>query len=83
MPEEQALIELTWPDWVVVGVYMVSMFGIAYWAMRKIKDAGGFLLGKRKVGLWMLMGTGFDNPRQASAGCSQRMPWPLRVNINS
>jgi len=66
MPEEQALIELTWPDWVVVGIYTVTMFGIAYWAMRKIRDAGGFLLGKRKVGLWMLMGTGFAGGTSAN-----------------
>lgn len=46
-------------DWVVVGLYIASLFVIAFFAMRRIRDCGGFLLGKRKVGKWMIMGTSF------------------------
>jgi len=62
----EALMDLELGDWIVVGVYAVAMFVIAAWAMRRIKDAGGFLLGKRKIGLWMLMGTGFAGGTSAN-----------------
>ena len=41
------LVELTWPDWLVVGAYFVVVFAIAVWAMRRIKDCGGYLSHQR------------------------------------
>ncbi|NEP85968.1 MAG: sodium:solute symporter family protein [Okeania sp. SIO2C2] len=64
--QSQAVIELLWQDWVVVGIYAVVMFGIAIWAMGRIKDSGGFLLGKRKIGLWMLIASGFAGGTSAN-----------------
>ncbi len=66
MPESQVVIELHWQDWVVIGLYGVVIFSIAIWAMGMIEDCGGFLLGKRKVGLWMLMATGFAGGTNAN-----------------
>ncbi len=66
MPESQAVIELHWPDWIVVSLYALVMFSIAIWSMRMIEDCGGFLLGKRKIGLWMLMATGFAGGTNAN-----------------
>ncbi len=62
----QALIELATVDWVVIALYAAAMFGIAFWAMRKIHDCGGFLLGKRKMGKLMMMATTFAGGTNAN-----------------
>ena len=51
---KEQVIELHWADWLVVGIYGAICFGIAFWAMRQIKDAGGLLVGKRNMGKWMM-----------------------------
>lgn len=66
MNEEAALIQLALGDWIVVGLYACIVFGIAIWAMRKIKDCGGFLLGKRKMGKLMLAATMFAGGTNAT-----------------
>jgi Na+/proline symporter len=53
-------------DWVIVGLYGVGMLAIAFWAMRKIKDCGGFLLGKRKMGKLMMMAQTFAGGTNAN-----------------
>jgi Na+/proline symporter len=77
MPQED-LIELATPDWIVVGVYALGMFGIAFWASRKIKDCGGYLMGSRRLGKWMMMasafagGTNANQPVAVAAAAFQR-----------
>lgn len=66
MSESQVIIEFQWQDWIVVGLYEIIVFGIAIWSMSQIKDSGGFLLGKRKMGLWMLIGNGFAGGTNAN-----------------
>ena len=53
-------------DWAVVGLYIASLFFIAYLAMRRIRDCGGYLLGKRKLGKLMLMATAFAGGTNAN-----------------
>ncbi len=62
----QELINITGLDWLVVVLYGMAMFGIAVWAMFKIKDCGGFLLGKRKMGKLMMMATTFAGGTNAN-----------------
>ncbi len=62
----EALVQLAWPDWVVLAAYAAAMFGIAVWAFRKIRDCGGFLLGKRKMGKLMMMATTFAGGTNAN-----------------
>jgi Na+/proline symporter len=61
-----ATITLHTGDWVVIGIYGAAMFAIAFWAMRKIKDCGGFLLGKRKMGKLMMMAQTFAGGTNAN-----------------
>ncbi|MCF7839029.1 MAG: sodium:solute symporter family protein [Candidatus Marinimicrobia bacterium] len=42
-------------DWLIVALYMAGMLAIGFWAMTKIKDPGGYLLGKRKMGKWLMI----------------------------
>lgn len=71
------VIELHWLDWLVVGLYGLATFGIAVWAMQKIHDTGGLLVGKRKLGKWMMMaasfagGTNANHPIGVSAAAYQ------------
>jgi len=60
------LIEMHWADWLVVAAYGAAMFAVAFWALRRIKDCGGFLLGKRKMGKLMMMGTTFAGGTNAN-----------------
>jgi Na+/proline symporter len=46
-------------DWVIVAAYAVVLFGIGYWSLRRVRDAGGFLLGNRKLGTWMMISSTF------------------------
>jgi len=62
----EPLIELHLLDWLVIVLYGCAMFAIAFWAMRKIKDCGGFLLGKRKMGKLMMMATTFAGGTNAN-----------------
>ena len=59
MDQPISLVQLHWLDWVVVAIYGVITFGIAYWAMRLVKNTGGLLVGKCKAGKWMMMASGF------------------------
>ena len=64
--EKTALVELTLLDWSVVAVYGVWMFAIAFWAFRKIKDCGGYLMGSRRLGKWMMMASAFAGGTNAN-----------------
>ncbi len=71
------LIELHPLDWLVIGIYAMITFAIAFWAMTKIHDTGGLLLGKRKMGKLMMMaaqfagGTNANHPIGVSAAAYQ------------
>jgi Na+/proline symporter len=52
---------LTTPDWIIIALYMLGMIGVGLWAMTKIKDCGGFLLGKRKLGKLMMIAAQFGS----------------------
>ena len=60
------VIDLHWLDWVVVAIYGGVIFGIAFWAMRQIKDAGGLLVGKRNMGKWMMAAASFAGGTNAN-----------------
>lgn len=72
------MVELAWPDWLVVGVYFVIVFAIAFWAMRKIKDCGSYLVGSRKLGKLMQVaaafagGTNANHPMAVAAAAFQK-----------
>ncbi len=63
---ENTTIELAVLDWIVVGLYGVFMFGVAFWAFLKIKDPGGFLVGGRKLGKPMMVAAAFAGGTNAS-----------------
>lgn len=60
------LPSLAAPDWIVIMVYMVFVFGIAFWALPKIKDCGSFLVGSRKMGKIMTTAAGFAGGTNAN-----------------
>ena len=62
----EQVIDLHWADWLVVGIYGAICFGIAFWAMRQIKDAGGLLVGKRNMGKWMMAAASFAGGTNAN-----------------
>lgn len=66
MNETTQIIELHWLDWGVILLYGIGMFAVAFWAMRKVKDCGGFLLGKRKLGKLMMIGSTFAGGTNAN-----------------
>ena len=76
MPDPQ--IHLTFIDWIVVALYGVFMFGVAFWAFPKIKDCGSFLVGSRKMGKLMMVaaafagGTNANHPIAVSAAAFQK-----------
>jgi len=86
MPEvtvaaNETVINLHWLDWAVISIYGAICFGIAFWAMRQIKDTGGLLVGKRNMGKLMMMaasfagGTNANHPMSvAAAAHSKGMP---------
>lgn len=53
-------------DWFVVACYMAGVFSLAWWSMRRIKDTGGLLLGKRKLGGWMMAAASFAGGTNAN-----------------
>jgi len=63
---ETTTIELAVLDWIIIGLYGVFMFGVAFWAFRKIKDPGGFLVGGRKLGKPMMIAASFAGGTNAS-----------------
>ena len=63
---ETRTIELEVLDWIIVGLYGVFMFGVAFWAFRKIKDPGGYLVGGRKLGKPMMIAASFAGGTNAS-----------------
>ena len=50
---------LGWPDWSIVVFYVLVLIGIGVWSLRRVKDVGGFLLGNRKLGPWMMISSTF------------------------
>ncbi len=62
----ESMMQLHVLDWLVIALYGVGMMAIAFWAMRKIKDCGGFLLGKRKMGKLMMMAQTFAGGTNAN-----------------
>lgn len=75
---EKITIEMALLDWAVVGVYGVFMFAIAFWAFRKVKDCGSYLVGSRKLGRLMTAaasfagGTNASHPMGVAAAAYQR-----------
>ncbi len=41
------------PSIIVLVVYVLVMFGIGFWSMKRTKDVGDFFLGGRSLGPWM------------------------------
>ena len=66
MEQNLKLIQLHLLDWLVIAAYGVVTFGIAYWAMRNVKDVGSLLVGKRRAGKWMLIASGFAGGTNAN-----------------
>jgi Na+/proline symporter len=62
----------------VIFAYGLFMFGVAFWALRKIKDCGSYLVGSRKMGRLMLIasafagGTNANHPIAVSAAAFQK-----------
>jgi len=46
-------------DWVIVALYIAVILAIGVWSLRRIQDAGGFLLGNRKLGTGMMIASTF------------------------
>ncbi|MFM2091815.1 MAG: Sodium/pantothenate symporter [Planctomycetota bacterium] len=72
---------LTLLDWSVIAVYVAVVGAIAWWTVRRVRDAGGFLLGQRRLGTWMMVASTFsgginsnDPVTTASATYSKGMP---------
>ncbi len=63
---ETTTIELAVLDWVIIGLYGMFIFGVAFWAFRKIKDPGGYLVGGRKLGKPMMIAASFAGGTNAS-----------------
>jgi Na+/proline symporter len=53
-------------DWIVIALYLAVVFALAWWSMRRIKDTGGLLLGKRKLGGWMMAAASFAGGTNAN-----------------
>ena len=76
-------------DWVVIGLYTAFVFGIAFWALPKIKDCGSFLVGSRKMGKIMTIAAGFaggtnaNHPIAVSAATYQSGMAGLWINLTS
>lgn len=46
-------------DWTVITLYSLAIIGVGYWHRKRVTDAGGFLLGNRKVGTPMMIASTF------------------------
>ncbi|MFM2090036.1 MAG: hypothetical protein RLZZ127_525 [Planctomycetota bacterium] len=46
-------------DWAILAVYGVVCIVIGWWAMRQVRDAGGYLLARRKLGKVMSLAATF------------------------
>ena len=46
---------LTWVDWLVLAVYLVSVTGIGLWSMSRVKDMSDFFMGGRRFGQVFIM----------------------------
>jgi SSS family solute:Na+ symporter len=46
-------------DWAIVAAYVGVILAIGFWSLRRIRDAGGFLLGNRKLGTGMMIASTF------------------------
>lgn len=78
---------LQWLDWAVIAFYTAFVFGIAFWALPKIKDCGSFLVGSRKMGKIMTTAAGFaggtnaNHPIAVAAATYQSGMAGLWINI--
>ncbi|MCC5841562.1 MAG: hypothetical protein JJT96_15720 [Opitutales bacterium] len=72
------LMHLQGFDWLIICLYGLFMFGIAFWAYPKVKDCGSFLVGSRKMGNLMIIasafagGTNANHPMAVAAATFQR-----------
>lgn len=72
------MIQLTAGDWLVIALYGVGMFAIAFWAFPKVKDCGSFFVGSRRMGKLMMVaaafagGTNANHPMAVAAASFQR-----------
>jgi Na+/proline symporter len=72
------LMHLQGFDWLIIFLYGLFMFGIAFWAYPKVKDCGSFLVGSRKMGNLMIIasafagGTNANHPMAVAAATFQR-----------
>jgi Na+/proline symporter len=46
-------------DWTVISLYMLAILAVGFWHRKRVRDAGGFLLGNRKVGTPMMIASTF------------------------
>jgi Na+/proline symporter len=46
-------------DWLIVALYFACILAIGWRSMRRVRDAGGFLLGNRKLGTGMMIASTF------------------------
>jgi Na+/proline symporter len=53
-------------DWAILAAYLVTCIGIGWWAMRKVTDAGGYLLARRQLGKVMSLAATFSGGVNAS-----------------
>ena len=46
---------LTWQDWLVLLVYLVTVTGVGIWSMSRVKDMSDFFMGGRRFGKVFMM----------------------------
>ncbi len=46
---------LTWPDWLVLAIYLVSVTAIGVWSMSRVNDMSDFFMGGRRFGKLFMM----------------------------
>ncbi|MCC5835328.1 MAG: hypothetical protein JJU20_11395 [Opitutales bacterium] len=61
-----AVVQLRFWDWVVVAMYGILMFAIAFRYYFVIKDCGGFFVGSRKMGRMSMVAASFSGGTNAS-----------------
>jgi len=47
-------------DWAIIVAYCLVVVGIGVWAMKTVRDAGGYLLANRKMGKWLMVAQTFS-----------------------
>ncbi len=56
---DPAASSLVLVDWLIIGAYLAVCLAIGWWAMRRIRDVGSYLLAERKLGKLMSMAETF------------------------